>query len=652
MAVDHTRVDKHSPMGANAGPGGTGFRTWAPHARAVWVVAGERLTARPGLNWVPDPSDALSPLGDGTWGGFVTGVDEGDPYMFFVEGEDRSGWKRDPYARELTFEPAFPGSFCIVRRLDTYRWRAPNWQPPIYPDLVLYQLHIGTWWAQDEFGNDERAVRGGTFLDAVAKLGHLRALGVNAVQLLPIQEFETHFSLGYNGVDFFSPEGGYAVTPSDLGWRVSAINAMLASFGLPATSVAELTPACNQLKCFIDLCHLHGIAVIFDVVYNHAGGNFDAQSLWFFDMQADGDPNRSLYFTNVPFAGGQVFAYWNQHVAQFLIDNAIFLLEEYRIDGLRYDEVRILENNGASLLCQNLTNTVRFVRPSAIQIAEYWNDDRPHAIRAPPSGLGFDSELGDGLRDSLRSLLGQLVGGESAPINFAVVASNLVTPPSYPNAWQLNQCLENQDKVYVQHSDAARVASLADPSNSRSWYARSRSRAVTALLLSAPGIPALFMGQEFLEDKKWSDDPKAGLLIWWEGLTAPDPSMRNFLRFFTDLIHLRHTQPALRSDRARVSRSQNFERVLVLHRWIEGTGDDVVIVACFDELPKHGYRIGLPFAGRWREVLNTDAYEFFPNTNTVGNGGVVFATDAPMDGFVASATISLPANGAIALVRH
>src|SRR6516225_9797914 len=126
--------------------------------------------------------------------------------------------------------------------------------------------------------------------------------------------------------------------------------------------------------------------------------------------------------------------------------------------------------------------------------------------------------------------------------------------------------------------------------------------------------------------------------------------MRDFLHFFTDLIHLRRTQPALRSDSARVSQSQNFERVLVLHRWMEGTGDDVVIVACFDELPKHGYTIGLPFAGRWREVLNTDAYEVFPNPNTVGNAGVVFATDAPMDGFVASATISLPANGAIALV--
>ena len=85
---------------------------------------------------------------------------------------------------------------------------------------------------------------------------------------------------------------------------------------------------------------------------------------------------------------------------------------------------------------------------------------------------------------------------------------------------------------------------------------------------------------------------------------------------------------------------------------MEGSDDDVVIVACFDELPKHGYTVGLPFAGRRREVLNTDAYEVFPNPNTVGNGGVVFATDAPMDGFVASATISLPANGAIALVRR
>jgi 1,4-alpha-glucan branching enzyme len=97
---------------------------------------------------------------------------------------------------------------------------------------------------------------------------------------------------------------------------------MLASFGQPPLTDVALASGANQLRCLIDLCHLHGIAVIFDVVYNHAGGGFDARSLWFYDLQNDGDANRSLYFTDVDWAGGQVFAYWNQWVSQFLIDNA------------------------------------------------------------------------------------------------------------------------------------------------------------------------------------------------------------------------------------------------------------------------------------------------------------------------------------------
>jgi len=119
----------------------------------------------------------------------------------------------------------------------------------------------------------------------------------------------------------------------------------------------------------------------------------------------------------------------------------------------------------------------------------------------------------------------------------------------------------------------------------------------------------------------------------------------------TALIQLRRTQPALRAAGARVSRAQNFERVLVLHRWVELDGSDVVVVTSLDELPKHGYAIGLPFAGTWREVFNSDVYDNFPNQGAVGNGGSVEASGGPLDGFGASAALTLPANGMIVLVR-
>jgi 1,4-alpha-glucan branching enzyme len=651
MAAEQGRVDRTSAMGATLMGGGAGFRTWAPNAHAVFVVAGARLFTVQGAGWQPDPSDALLPLGDGSWGGFRAGIGEGDPYMFFVDGIGSSGWKRDPFARELTLVPAFPDSFCVVRDPAAYPWSAEGWQPPAFSDLIIYQLHIGTWWAQDQNGVDVRAARGGTFLDAAEKLGYLRNLGVTAVQLLPVQEFVTAFGLGYNGVDYYSPEGEYTLPPNALAGPLAMINGMLATFGKPRLTAAQLAPGANQLKCFIDLCHLHGIAVIFDLVYNHAGGGFDDHSLWFYDRQPTPNPNNSLYFTDQDWAGGQIFAYWNNWVAQFLIDNACFFLNEYCIDGIRYDEVRVIENNGGRGVCQNLTQTVRATNPAAIQIAEYWNPDRPSAVQAPPEGLGFDAELGDGLSDALRGLVSQAAGGASVPIDLSGVAGCLPVPQGFSNAWRLVQYIENQDITYMGHSGAARVPMLADSSDRRSWYARSRSRVATALLLTAPGIPLLFMGEEFLEDKDWSDDRSANGLIWWEGLTAADSTMRDFLRCVTDLVHLRRAQPALRSDVARVSRAANFDRVLVMHRWIPGEGQDVIVVASLDENPKHGYGIGLPFPGTWFELFNSDVYDGFPNPSPIGNGGSLQADGAPLDGFAASAGLNLPANGVIVLGR-
>ena len=125
--------------------------------------------------------------------------------------------------------------------------------------------------------------------------------------------------------------------------------------------------------------------------------------------------------------------------------------------------------------------------------------------------------------------------------------------------------------------------------------------------------------------------------------------MRDFMRLFTDVIGLRRVHPVLRNGSIRVSRVHNFERVLVFHRWIEGEGQDVVVVISFDELPKADYAIGLPYVGAWRELLNSDFYDGFPNRVVAGNGGFVNAVGTPLDGFGASASIAIPANGVLVL---
>lgn len=124
----------------------------------------------------------------------------------------------------------------------------------------------------------------------------------------------------------------------------------------------------------------------------------------------------------------------------------------------------------------------------------------------------------------MRGLLSEAAGGEIAQLALDAVCRSLYPPAGYDAAWRLVQCLENHDITYAGHDGAARVAMLADPSNRRYWCARSRGPAA-ALLSAAPGIPALFMGQEILEDKLWSDDEKdhPRHLIWW---TASKPTAR------------------------------------------------------------------------------------------------------------------------------
>lgn len=148
---------------------------------------------------------------DGTWAGFVPGVGEGTPYLYWVVGEGSQGPKRDPYARELGVWPPFPGCDCLVRSPHTYPWHDQGFRPPPFHELILYQLHVGVFSALDSRGRDVRRERRGRLLDLLERLPYLRELGVNALLLLPIQEFPTRFSLGYNGTDYFSPESDYQV---------------------------------------------------------------------------------------------------------------------------------------------------------------------------------------------------------------------------------------------------------------------------------------------------------------------------------------------------------------------------------------------------------------------------------------------------------
>ena len=224
--------------------------------------------------------------------------------------------------------------------------------------------------------------------------------------------------------------------------------------------------------------------------------------------------------------------------------------------------------------------------------------------------------------------------------------------------WRGVNSLENHDLV-MQPKDEndcnrmSRIARAADPSNPRSWYACSRARVATGLLLTMPGIPMLFMGEEFLEDKQWSDDVEGHpeLRLFWPGLEAADPAMRDFLRFTRELITLRWRFPALRGEGYALIHVHDQNRVLAFQRWVPGEGGDVIVVLSFANETKHGYEIGFPSGGHWREVFNSDVYEHWVNPDVQGNGGGVHAGGVPRHGLPNSAGLTLPANSLLVFAK-
>jgi 1,4-alpha-glucan branching enzyme len=512
---------------------------------------------------------------------------------------------------------------------------------------VIYQLHVGTFFTPNLPG------KGGTFLDVARKIPHLTELGMTAIQLLPIQEFQTEFSLGYNGTDYFSPEMDFAVEDADLAPYVAEVNQLLDAKGLRRFEIGDLRGEMNQLKALIDLCHSYGLAVLLDVVYNHAGGDFGDQSMYFFDRQSTAGGNRnSLYFTDKGHAGGLVFDFGKPEVRDFLIQNAQFFLDEYRVDGFRYDQVSVIDRDGAPhgwSFCQDLTSTLRYHQPSALDHAEYWNVN-PYVVKAPQEGAGFDTTLTDGLRNAIRDVIANASAPDERPLNMTGLARNL-WPDGFYEHWRFVQGPENHDLVY--RGRQQRIARLGDPSNPRSWYGRSRARVATGICLTAPGIPMLFMGQEFLEDKQWADDFEnhAALLLYWAGLDKGDKQMLDHLRFTRELIRLRWRYSGLRGQGFRVVHVHDQNRVYGFHRWVEGEGHDVIVVVHLSTHNRFGYRIGFPSGGQWREIFNSDVYENWVNPHVTGNGGQVHAEPQPLHDFGHSAPLVLPANSILVFSR-
>jgi 1,4-alpha-glucan branching enzyme len=292
-AADAAVKSHRTGMGAIPHHAGVAFRVWAPHAEQVRVTGSFN-------DWSKD-ADPMAREGNGYWYADLPHAGIGDEYRYLIGTGKEELSRIDPYARQVT---SSAGNTVIVD--PEYDWQGDDFRMPAWNELVIYEMHVGTFHRPDEDTP-------GTFADAVEKFDHLRRLGVNVIQIMPAMEFAGDVSWGYNPAHIFAIESAY---------------------GGP-----------GAFKDFVKAAHASGFAVILDVVYNHFGPS--DLDLWRFDGWSENDGG-GIYFYNdwrreTPW-GATRPDYGRAEVRQLIRDNALMWLEEYHVDGLRFDMTLYVRN--------------------------------------------------------------------------------------------------------------------------------------------------------------------------------------------------------------------------------------------------------------------------------------------------------------------
>ena len=581
-------------MGAVLENGGCTFRVWAPFADAVAVVGD--FTAPPWDVRIPLRRDSEGGGGHDYWSAWVHGVKDRDQYKFVLTAQDgREIWKLDPYCRDATGEIDLvtnqPRENNAVVDDPAFDWGDETFRMPNWNELVIYEMHIGT------FNNTDG--KSGTFDEAIDRLDHLVELGVNAIEVMPAEDFESETSMGYNPNFLFAIDDAYGTQ--------------------------------NAVQRFVKAAHERGIAVIFDVVYNHFGPG-SADSLWQFDGWRKGDYG-GIYFYNDARAltdyGDNRPDFGRPEVRQFIRDNAMMWLHEYRADGLRFDSclnIRRAVGKGQDhgelpegwALLQWINNDKDADLPWNLTIAEDLQDNEWLTKETGAGGAGFNSQWDVSFFHAVKDAV-VAPNDESRDVGAIVRALQ----HRYNNdAFRRVVYSESHDEVTIQNGNwLGRMPEKIWPGRADSWDAKKRSTLAAALALTAPGIPMLFQGQEFLEWGTWSDNPASNpnaMLDW-----SKKQTFRGIFDLYRRLVALRrnrdHNTRGLTGQNLNVFHVNHDARVIAYHRWMNGgPGDDVIIVANLANRAYDAYNIGLPRGGTWFLRFNTDWSAYDPTFSNKG----------------------------------
>jgi 1,4-alpha-glucan branching enzyme len=577
------------PYGAQGNlPPGTTFRVWAPFASAV-AVAGT-------FNAWSSTATPLASEGNGNWSLDVRDLLPGARYKYVLKNGVNTLWRNDPRALDVTSS----NGDTVIYDHKSYTWSDGGYSTPSWDDLVVYELHIGTF--QDLPGS---AV--GNFDSARNKLDYLDSLGITAIELMPHFEFPGDYSWGYNPAHPFAVESAYGDA--------------------------------NALKRFVDEAHDRGLAVFTDLVYNHLGPT--DLDLWQFDGWSQNGYG-GIYFYNDAKAitpwGDTRPDFGRPEVRQYLRDNLLLWLEDFHMDGMRWDSTSNIrmtnlgDNPDGWSLMQWCNDEVDGKQPWKYIFAEDLFNAPNDWITKPTGagGAGFDGQWDALFVHPIRDAV--IVPNDQRRDMWAV--RNAILHKYNGDAFERIIYTESHDEVA---NGKSRVPEEIWPGNAASWFSKKRSTLAAAVLMTAPGVPMLFQGQEFLEDGYFSDqDP----LDWNKSVT-----FGGLTQLYRDLIGLRRSLGGntwgLKGQNTNVFHVNNVNKLIGYHRWRNGgPGDDVVVLANFSTNSWTNYTIGLPRAGTWRVRFNSDWNGYDP---AFGNHPSfdVSAQAVPYDGLPYSASLSI-----------
>ena len=578
------------------GVSGTSFSVWAPHAIAARVVGD--------FNGWGGSGHAMRRLDDnGVWELFVPGLEPGAAYKFELRTAN-GDWvtRADPMARFTEIPPATASKVGQ----SIYEWADASWlteraaRDPHNSAMSVYELHFGSW--RPGLGYRDMADQ---------LIDYVHELGFTHVEFMPLAEHPFGGSWGYQVTGYYAPTS---------------------RFGHP-----------DDLKYLIDRLHQAGIGVIMDWVPGHfpkdewALAKFDGEALY-----EHSDPRRGEQMD----WGTLIFNFGQSQVRNFLVANALYWLEEFHIDGLRVDAVASMlyldysreegqwlpnehggrENLEAISLLQEVNATAYKRNPGIVMIAE--ESTSWPGVTKPTGGTG----LGFGLKWNMGWMNDSLKYIEQNPM-YRSYHHNEIT-------FSLVYAFSENFLLPISHDEVVHgKGSLLSKMPGDQWQKLANVRAFLAFMWAHPGKQLLFMGQEFGQPSEWSEERG---LDWW---ILDQPVHRGLSTLVTQLNTVYKDAPELWS---RDNEPGGFEwldagdaehNVVSFLRW-DNHGNTIAALFNFSGNPVGPYRVGLPFAGEWEELLNTDATVY--GGSGVGNYGTVHATNESWAGRPASAELTLP----------